>query len=104
MSSGNGLHGKSRCFVAWVGLFTFFFFFFFFLETPSFGLFSPSLLQRTFSSCVASRPETATTECLPFREDYFECLHHAKEKRRNLYLNEIAQEQRAKASKDAAHH
>ncbi|GJJ14958.1 hypothetical protein Clacol_009228 [Clathrus columnatus] len=76
MASGFGWHGnRSRCFTHW----------------------------QEFAKCYAGTDRPA--ECMPAAEDYLECLHHTKEKKRAQIIQaqfaKVAEE-RAKDSRKAA--
>jgi len=72
MSSGFGYNGgTSRCFNEW---------------------------QR-FLECYTSAETTKRVQCTPQADDYFECLHHRKEKARTLAIKTQLDKNKEKAEK-----
>ena len=58
--------------------------------------------QRDFALCVDGKTrDEAHKECGLLKEDYFECLHHRKEKARLRYVEDIRRQQEAAAKQHA---
>jgi hypothetical protein len=64
-----------------------------------------TLLQRDYALCAEGKPrEESRKECGVFVEDYFECLHHRKEKARMRYVEDVRRQQEQAAKSHGSAH